>query len=100
MTEEILTRLSRLRELKVIARTSVMRYKATDKSIKEIGEELGVATILEGSIRREGDNIRVTAQLIKVKDESHLWAENYKKSSPVFLICRTRFHKPLRRLCR
>jgi TolB-like protein/Tfp pilus assembly protein PilF len=79
MTEEILTKLSKLRELKVIARTSVMRYKATDKSIKEIGAELGVATILEGSIRKEGDNIRVNVQLVKVKDESHLWAENYKK---------------------
>jgi len=79
MTEEILTRLSKLRELKVIARTSVMRYKATGKSIKEIGAELGVATILEGSIRKEGDDIRVTVQLIKVEDESHLWAENYKK---------------------
>jgi len=56
-----------------------MRYKATDKSIKVIGAELGVATILEGSIRREGDDIRVTVQLIKVEDESHLWAENYKK---------------------
>jgi len=85
MTEEILTKLSKLRELKVIARTSVMRYKATDKSIKEIGAELGVATILEGSIRREGDNIRVTVQLVKVEDESHLWAENYnKKLASVF----------------
>jgi len=85
MTEEILTKLSKLRELKVIARTSVMRYKATDKSIKEIGAELGVATILEGSIRKEGDNIRVTVQLVKVEDESHLWAENYnKKLASVF----------------
>ena len=79
MTEEILTKLSKLRELKVIARTSVMRYKNTDKSIKEIGEELNVATVLEGSIRKEDSNIRVTAQLIKVEDESHLWAENYNK---------------------
>lgn len=87
MTEEILTKLSKLRELKVIARTSVMRYKATDKSIKEIGAELEVATILEGSIRKEGDNIRVTAQLIKVDDESHLWAENYnKKLASVFAL--------------
>jgi len=87
MTEEILTKLSKLRELKVIARTSVMRYKATDKSIKEIGAELGVATILEGSIRREGDNIRVTAQLIKVDDESHLWAHSYdKKLASVFAL--------------
>jgi len=87
MTEEILTRLSKLRELKVIARTSVMRYKATDKSIKVIGAELKVATILEGSIRKEGDNIRVTVQLIKVEDESHLWAENYnKKLAGVFAL--------------
>jgi len=87
MTEEILTKLSKLRELKVIARTSVMRYKATDKSIKEIGAELGVATILEGSIRKEGDNIRVTAQLIKVDDESHLWAHSYdKKLASVFAL--------------
>jgi TolB-like protein/Tfp pilus assembly protein PilF len=79
MTEEILTKLSKLRELKVIARTSVMRYKNTDKSIKEIGKELNVAAVLEGSIRKEGDNIRVTAQLIKVDDESHLWAHRYDK---------------------
>jgi TolB-like protein len=79
MTEEILTKLSKLGELKVIARTSVMRYKNSDKSIKQIGEELGVATILEGSIRREEDNILVTAQLINVEDESHLWTEKYQK---------------------
>jgi TolB-like protein/Tfp pilus assembly protein PilF len=79
MTEEILTKLSKLRELKVIARTSVMRYKNTDKSIKEIGEELNVATVLEGSIRKEDNNVRVTVQLIKVEDESHLWAQSYNK---------------------
>lgn len=77
MTEEILTKLSRLGRLKVIARTSVMRYKNTKKSIKQIGVELGVESILEGSIRKDGDEIRVTAQLINAKDESHLWAENY-----------------------
>jgi TolB-like protein/Tfp pilus assembly protein PilF len=77
MTEEILTKLSKLRELKVIARTSVMRYKNTDKSIKEIGAELNVAAVLEGSIRKEYNNIRVTAQLVKVEDESHLWAHSY-----------------------
>ncbi|MGH7457450.1 MAG: hypothetical protein ACRENG_39235, partial [bacterium] len=87
MTEEILTKLSKLRELKVIARTSVMRYKNTDKSIKEIGEELNVAIVLEGSIRKEDNNIRVTAQLIKVEDESHIWAENYnKKLAGVFAL--------------
>jgi len=87
MTEEILTKLSKLRELKVIARTSVMRYKATDKSIKEIGAELNVATVLEGSIRKEDNNIRVTTQLIKVDDESHLWAHSYdKKLASVFAL--------------
>jgi serine/threonine protein kinase/tetratricopeptide (TPR) repeat protein len=79
MTEDIITKLSRMAELKVISRTSAMRYKRTDKDIKEIGEELGVATILEGSIRKEGDNIRVTAQLINVEDGFHLWADTYNR---------------------
>jgi serine/threonine protein kinase/Tfp pilus assembly protein PilF len=79
MTEDIITKLSRIAELKVISRTSAMRYKKTDKDIKEIGEELGVATILEGSIRKERDNIRVTAQLINVEDGFHLWADTYNR---------------------
>jgi len=79
MTEDIITKLSKMAELKVISRTSVMRYKRTDKDIKEIGEELGVATILEGSIRKERDNIRVTAQLINVEDGFHLWADTYNR---------------------
>lgn len=77
MTEEILTKLAQLQELKVIARTSVMQYKNTGKTIRQIGDELGVETVLEGSVRKAGDQIRVTAQLIKVDDESHLWANNY-----------------------
>ncbi len=77
MTEEIRTKLSRLGNLKVIARTSVMRYKNTDKSIEQIAEELSVESLLEGSIRKDGDEIRVTAQLINAKDESQLWTENY-----------------------
>ncbi len=77
MAEDIITKLSRLPELKVISRTSTMRYKNTDKDIKDIGEELGVATILEGSIRKEKDKIRVSAQLINVKDGFHLWADTY-----------------------
>ena len=75
MTEDIITKLSRLEELKVISRTSVMRYKKAYKDIKEIGKELGVATILEGGIRREKDNIRVNAQLVNVEDGFHLWAD-------------------------
>jgi serine/threonine protein kinase/CheY-like chemotaxis protein/lipoprotein NlpI len=77
MTEDIITKLSRIGELKVISRTSVMRYKNTDKDIKEIGRELGVATILEGTIRKEKDNIRVNAELINVDDGFHLWADTF-----------------------
>ncbi len=85
MTEEILTKLAQLKNLKVIARTSVMRYKKSDKSIREIADELGVETVLEGSIRKFNDDIRITAQLIDARDESHLWAENYdRKFSGVF----------------
>jgi tetratricopeptide (TPR) repeat protein len=62
-----------------------MRYKNTDKNIKEIGQELDVATILEGSIRKENDNIRVNAQLVNVDDDSHLWADTYdRKVDSVF----------------
>ena len=77
MTEDIITKLSRLPELKVISRTSVMRYKNTDKDIRDIGEELGVANLLEGSVRKEKDKIRVSAQLIDVNDGFHLWADTY-----------------------
>jgi adenylate cyclase len=77
ITEELISRLSRLGELTVIARTSVMQYKQTAKSIAEIGRELGVGTILEGSVRKAGDRLRVTAQLIDVSSQGHLWAEDY-----------------------
>jgi non-specific serine/threonine protein kinase len=79
MTEDIITKLTHIRELKVISRTSVMRYKNTKKDIKDIGRELGVATILEGSIRKEADNIRVTAQLINIADGFHLWANTFNR---------------------
>lgn len=77
ITEQIITNLAHINSLKVIARTSVMRYKKTDKSIAEIGRELNVTHILEGSIRLSGDRIRVTAQLISSSDETHLWAQDY-----------------------
>jgi len=85
MTEEILTRLAQLGNLRVIARTSVMRYKDNRKSIREIGRELNVEAILEGSVRKDGDQIKITAQLIDAKDESHIWAEQYsRKMTHVF----------------
>ncbi len=77
MTDEIIAKLSRLRGWKVMNRTSVMRYKHTEKDIKEIGQELNVATILEGSIRKEKDDIRVIAQLISVEDGFYLWSDTY-----------------------
>jgi non-specific serine/threonine protein kinase len=77
MTEQIITNLSKIKRLKVIARTSVMTYKNTNKQIPEIGTELNVAHILEGSIRKYGSSIRVTAQLINTEDGSHLWADDF-----------------------
>jgi TolB-like protein/Tfp pilus assembly protein PilF len=77
MTDEIIAKLSRLQGWKVMNRTSMMRYKNTDKDPKEIGQELNVATILEGSIRKEKDDIRVIAQLINVEDGFSLWSNAY-----------------------
>ncbi|MBS4028900.1 MAG: tetratricopeptide repeat protein [Ignavibacteriales bacterium] len=77
ITEDIIAQLSKMSSVKVISRTSVMQYKNTNKNIRTIGEELGVTTILEGSIRREGNNIRIVAQLIDAGKDKHLWAETY-----------------------
>jgi TolB-like protein/DNA-binding winged helix-turn-helix (wHTH) protein len=78
-TEEIITQLGRLNreQLRVIARTSMMTYKGSHKPIKEIARELGVNYVLEGSIRKTGDGLRVTAQLIRADDQTHLWAREY-----------------------
>jgi TolB-like protein/Tfp pilus assembly protein PilF len=77
LTEVIIANLTKIRDLKVISRTSVMQYKNTTKSMKEIGKELNVATILEGSIQRGGDRIRIVGQLIDTKTDEHIWAETY-----------------------
>jgi len=87
ITEDIITQLSKISDLKVISRTSVMEYKNNKKNIKKIAEELGVATILEGSVRREGDKVRITAQLINANTDKHIWAETYdRNASEVFAI--------------
>jgi adenylate cyclase len=75
--EEILTRLSRIRDLKVISRTSTQRFKNTAEQIPDIAKQLGVATILEGSVRKAGDKVRVHVQLIDAENDTHLWAERY-----------------------
>ena len=79
LTEELITQLGRLRpeQLGVISRTSVMGYKHSDKRLDQIGQELGVQYVLEGSFRRAGDRLRITAQLIQVKDQTHVWAQEY-----------------------
>jgi TolB-like protein/tetratricopeptide (TPR) repeat protein len=81
LTEEMITELARLspERLGVIARTSAMQFKSTTKNIRQIGGELGVSHVLEGSVRRAGERIRVTAQLIRVSDETHLWAQSYER---------------------
>jgi adenylate cyclase len=77
ITEELITRLSQIPELSVIARTSIIGYKGSSKGATEIGRELGAGTILEGSVRRAGDQVRITAQLIDTPSQAHLWAESY-----------------------
>jgi len=77
LTEELISRLSTVNGLRVIARTSVMRFKNANKSVSEIGGELRSGTLLEGSVRKAGNQLRVTAQLIDVQSEEHLWVETY-----------------------
>ena len=82
LTEEMITEIARLspERLGVIARTSAMQFKSTTKSIEQIGQALGVSHVLEGSVRRAGERVRITAQLIRVSDESHLWAESFERA--------------------
>jgi len=77
MTEELITSLSGVRQLTVIARTSVMKYKGSQKGASEVGKELSAGTLIEGSVRKAGSRVRVTAQLIDTATEGHLWAQNY-----------------------
>src|SRR5579862_2445150 len=82
LTEEMITQLARLspERLGVIARTSAMQFKSTAKSIEQIGSDLGVSHVLEGSVRRVGERVRITAQLIRASDETHLWAQSYERA--------------------
>jgi TolB-like protein/DNA-binding winged helix-turn-helix (wHTH) protein/Tfp pilus assembly protein PilF len=79
LTEELITQLGELNgdQLGVIARTSSMMYKHTNKDVSQIGRELGVDYVLESSVRRDGDQVRITVQLIRVKNQAHVWANNY-----------------------
>ena len=75
--DDILTNLSKIGDLKVISRTSVMGYRGKEKNVRQIGKELGVSAVLEGSVRREGKRVRVNVQLINAENDEHLWAEDY-----------------------
>jgi TolB-like protein/protein involved in temperature-dependent protein secretion/predicted Ser/Thr protein kinase len=77
MTEELITDLSKIGSLKVISRTSVMQYKNARKPLPQIGRELGVEGVIEGSVQRVGDRVRISAQLIYAPGDTHLWAESY-----------------------
>ncbi|HTT23873.1 MAG TPA: winged helix-turn-helix domain-containing protein [Candidatus Sulfotelmatobacter sp.] len=79
MTEELITELSRLSSLRVISRTSVMRYKNANKPLPEIARELGVEGIVAGSVLRSGDQVRITAQLIYAPQDKNIWAQSYER---------------------
>jgi len=78
--DEILTRLSKIADLKVISRTSTQHYKSAPENLREIARELGVAHILEGSVQKSGDAVRVNVQLIKAANDSHLWADTFDRT--------------------
>ena len=85
--DEILTRLSKIADLKVISRTSTQRYKSAPENLPEIAKQLGVAHILEGSVQRSGDAVRVNVQLINAASDSHLWAETFdRKLTDIFSV--------------
>src|ERR1700736_5167572 len=85
--EEILTRLSKIADLKVISRTSTQRYKTAPNNFSEIAKQLGVANILEGTVQKGADQIRVNVQLINAENDSHLWADKYdRKLADIFAV--------------
>jgi len=87
MQDDILTNLSKIGDLKVISRTSVMGYRGKTANVREIGKQLGVSNILEGSVRRSGNKVRVNVQLIDANSDEHIWASDYDRDvTDVFAI--------------
>jgi TolB-like protein len=80
ITEEILNALAQLRNLKVAGRTSSFQFKGKNPDLRKVGDKLKVRTILEGSVRRSGNKLRITAQLINVEDGFHIWSEKYDRN--------------------
>jgi TolB-like protein len=77
MMEEFISAISKIGELRVISRTSVMKYKGASKTVGEISRELGVGTVLEGSVRKSGDKVRITVQLVDGRTDEHMWSQSY-----------------------
>src|SRR6266508_701647 len=87
LPDEILTRLSKIADLKVISRTSTQHYKSAPENLSEIAKQLGVAHVLEGSVQKSGDSVRVNVQLIKAASDSHLWADTFdRKLTDIFSV--------------
>src|SRR2546427_4118116 len=85
--DDVLTNLSKIGDLKVISRTSVMPYRGKASNVREIGKALGVSTVLEGSVRRSGNRVRINVQLINAANDEHMWAEDYDRDlTDVFAI--------------
>jgi TolB-like protein/Tfp pilus assembly protein PilF len=85
--DELLTRLSKIADLKVISRTSTLKFKSSPEDLTDIGRQLGVANVVEGSVQRSGDQVRVNVQLIKAATDSHLWADIYdRKLTDIFAV--------------
>ena len=80
LSEELLNLLAKLPELRVIGRTSSFQFKGRSEDLRAIGKKLNVAHILEGSVRKSGEKVRITAQLIRASDGSHLWSESYDRT--------------------
>ena len=77
LTEEMISTLSNISDLTVISRTSIMQYKGVRKSLADIGKELKAGTMVEGSVRKAGNRVRVTVQLLDAAEDKHLWAQSY-----------------------
>src|ERR1700688_5027567 len=87
MTDELITDLAKISAIRVISRTSVMQYKGTQKSVGQIAKELGVDAVIEGTVLRSGNRVRITAQLVAAPTERHIWAESYERDlSDVLLL--------------
>src|SRR5207302_1399529 len=87
MQDEILTRLSKIADLKVISRTSTQKYKSAPDNLREIAKQLGVGNVLEGSVQKSGDAVRVNVQLINALNDAHLWGDVYeRKLTDIFAV--------------